>query len=69
MKAVSCSQRNGGHRLCAQEAHRALLSITFVIMFPSEEYRRAMEQGLCSQPSLHQVFALAPPVAREALSR
>ena len=55
-------------RLCAQEPHRALLGVTLVIMFPSEEYRRAMEQGLCSQPSLRQALALAPPVARAALS-
>ena len=31
MKAVSYNQRNGGHRLCAQEPHRALLSIKVTI--------------------------------------
>ena len=28
MKAVSYHQRNGGHRLCAPEPHRALHNIT-----------------------------------------
>ena len=60
MKPVSCNQRNGGHRLRAQEPHRALLGIIICWDFPAWPERNQWA-SLLSTRTFHPLAQARPP--------